>query len=291
MARRCRRWRRRAYGGFHKKRGLVTSDRDPDGRPTVFSALPADLPRVISVGRLDIDSEGLLLLTNDGGLARHLELPATGWLRKYRVRVHGRVDPARLAGLAGGIEIDGVRYGAVQASLDSQAASNAWLTIGLREGKNREIRRLMDHLGYRVNRLIRTSYGPFALGHLAAGAVDEVRRRVLREQLGLVVNDGGVRRKSKKSWRRRAANHRSNGPAPVRIVAGRHRGARLRAPAGRDIRPTADRTREALFNLLANGRHGRPLGRPGGDRRLRRDRRPWLGSLVARRRPSAVLGK
>ena len=174
---------------FHKKRGLVTTDRDPDGRPTVFSALPADLPRVISVGRLDIDSEGLLLLTNDGGLARHLELPATGWLRKYRVRVHGRVDPARLAGLAGGIEIDGVRYGAVQASLDSQAASNAWLTIGLREGKNREIRRLMDHLGYRVNRLIRISYGPFALGHLAVGTVDEVRRRVLREQLGLVVGD------------------------------------------------------------------------------------------------------
>ena len=174
----------------HKKRGLVTTDRDPDGRPTVFSALPADLPRVISVGRLDIDSEGLLLLTNDGGLARHLELPATGWLRKYRVRVHGRVDPARLAGLAGGIEIDGVRYGAVQASLDSQSASNAWLTFGLREGKNREIRCLMDHLGYRVNRLIRTSYGPFALGHLAVGAVDEVRRRVLREQLGLVVNDG-----------------------------------------------------------------------------------------------------
>lgn len=188
---------------FHKKRGLVTTDRDPDGRPTVFSALPADLPRVISVGRLDIDSEGLLLLTNDGGLARHLELPATGWLRKYRVRVHGRVDPARLAGLAGGIEIDGVRYGAVQASLDSQAASNAWLTIGLREGKNREIRRLMDHLGYRVNRLIRTSYGPFALGNLAVGTVDEVRRRVLREQLGLVVGDAGGQAPKKSAPARR----------------------------------------------------------------------------------------
>jgi 23S rRNA pseudouridine2605 synthase len=170
---------------FHKKRGLVTSTRDHDDRPTVFSSLPESLPRVVSVGRLDVDSEGLLLLTNDGALARYLELPATGWLRKYRVRVYGRVDQARLNALAGGIEIDGQRYGPVQASLDSQAATNAWLTIGLREGKNREIRKLMEHLGYPVNRLIRISYGPFALGQLAAGDVDEVKRRVLKDQLGL----------------------------------------------------------------------------------------------------------
>lgn len=170
---------------LHKKRGLVTSTRDHDDRPTVFSILPDTMPRVVSVGRLDVDSEGLLLMTNDGALARYLELPTTGWLRKYRVRVYGRVDQARLNALAGGIEIDGQRYGPVQAVLDSQAATNAWLTIGLREGKNREIRKLMEHLGYPVNRLIRISYGPFALGQLPAGAVEEVKRRVLKDQLGL----------------------------------------------------------------------------------------------------------
>jgi 23S rRNA pseudouridine2605 synthase len=170
---------------YHKPRGLLTTARDPQGRPTVFEKLPAGMPRVVPVGRLDLGSEGLLLLTNDGGLKRRLELPATGWTRRYRVRVHGPVDPAKLTGLAKGVTVDGVRYGPVRASLDRAQGSNAWLTIALTEGKNREVRRICEHLGWPVSRLIRTAYGPFQLGHLAPGAVDEVGPKVLREQLGV----------------------------------------------------------------------------------------------------------
>jgi 23S rRNA pseudouridine2605 synthase len=169
---------------YHKPPGLVTSHRDPQGRPTVFERLPGELPRVVSVGRLDLNSEGLLLVTNDGGLARALELPSRGWLRRYRLRVHGAVDPARLATLEQGVTIGGVTYGPIRATLDRQQASNAWLTVSLREGKNREIRRVMEHLGLDVTRLIRIAYGPFQLGELPRGAVEEVPRRVLREQLG-----------------------------------------------------------------------------------------------------------
>jgi 23S rRNA pseudouridine2605 synthase len=169
---------------YHKPRGLVTTARDPQGRPTVFDALPAGLPRVIAVGRLDLGSEGLLLLTNDGELARRIELPATGWVRRYRVRVHGMVEPHRLGSLAKGITIDGVTYGEIRARLDRQQGDNAWLTISLAEGKNREIRRVCEHLGWPVNRLIRLSFGPFQLGHLLPGAVEEVTGKVLREQLG-----------------------------------------------------------------------------------------------------------
>lgn len=169
---------------LHKKRGLMTTHRDPQGRPTVFEQLPEDMPRVISVGRLDFNSEGLLLLTNDGALARKLELPSQGWLRRYRVRVHGQVVEALLARLANGITIDGVEYGAIQASVERQKGDNAWLIIGLREGKNREIRRVMEHLGYPVSRLIRVAYGPFQLGNLVEGEVREVAGKVLAEQLG-----------------------------------------------------------------------------------------------------------
>lgn len=175
---RTRLWR------YHKPRGLVTTHRDPQGRPTVFDALPADLPRVISVGRLDVSSEGLLLLTNDGALARRLELPATGWVRRYRVRVHGQVDPERLLPLANGITIDGVQYGPVIAILQRQQGDNAWLTLSIREGKNREVRRVCEHLGWPVTRLIRIAFGPFQLGQLERGAVDEVTGKVLRDQLG-----------------------------------------------------------------------------------------------------------
>ncbi len=179
---------------YHKPRGLVTTNRDDRGRPTVFDYLPGGLPRVMTVGRLDMDSEGLLLLTNDGDLARHLELPATAWRRRYRVRVHGRVNPENLHSLAAGPTISGIRYGPVEASLDRQTGANAWLTIGLREGKNREIRRLMEHLDYQVNRLIRVAYGPIELDDLPAGAVMEVPRRRLRKELPRDIWDADRRR-------------------------------------------------------------------------------------------------
>jgi len=169
---------------YNKRRGLLTSHRDPQGRKTVFEALPPELPRVVSVGRLDINTEGLLLLTTDGALARHLELPSTGWLRRYRVRAHGRVTQEALDRLRDGVTIDGVHYGPVEARIDREQGSNIWLMLGLREGKNREVKRLAEHLGLTVNRLIRVSFGPFALGDLAEGAVEEVKRRVLAEQLG-----------------------------------------------------------------------------------------------------------
>ena len=169
---------------YHKPAGLLTTARDPQGRPTVFERLPQGLPRLIAVGRLDLASEGLLLLTNDGALARHLELPATGWIRRYRARAHGTIEEARLKALAQGIAIDGVSYGLIEARLDRVQRSNVWLTLALREGKNREVRRVLEHLGLAVNRLIRVAYGPFQLGELERGAVEEVPRRVLRDQLG-----------------------------------------------------------------------------------------------------------
>ncbi len=168
---------------YYKPRGLICTRHDPGGRPTVFAELPADLPRVVSVGRLDINSQGLLLLTNDGALARRLELPATGWLRRYRVRAFGRPKPERLAALARGVTVDGVAYGPVSAKLDRQRGDNAWLTVEVREGKNREVRLLMAHLGLTVNRLIRVAYGPFQIGDLRPGSVAEVPRHAIAEQL------------------------------------------------------------------------------------------------------------
>ncbi len=169
---------------YHKPSGLVTTHRDPAGRATVFEHLPAELGRVISVGRLDLTSEGLLLLTNDGALARRLELPANGWLRRYRARAFGRVTQEELDQLKDGVTVEGVRYGAIEAKLERGRGSNAWISLALTEGKNREVRRALDALGLKVNRLIRTSYGPFQLGTLAPGAVEEIPRKVLKEQLG-----------------------------------------------------------------------------------------------------------
>jgi 23S rRNA pseudouridine2605 synthase len=170
---------------YHKPAGLVTSHRDPEGRPTVFERLPPTIPRVVSVGRLDINSEGLLLLTNDGELARRLELPAQGWTRRYRARMFGNVTQPELDKLAKGVTIAGVRYGEVKAELERVKGHNAWVNIALKEGKNREVKRLMEHLGFKVSRLIRVSFGPFHLGHLAEGAVDEIPGKVWREQLGM----------------------------------------------------------------------------------------------------------
>ncbi len=178
-AERPRLWR------YHKPPGEIVTARDPQGRRTIFEALPKSMPRTIAVGRLDFYSEGLLLLTNDGGLARRLELPANGWVRRYRARVHGEVDPERLLALADGVTVEGVRYGAIQASLDRQQRSNAWLDIALTEGKNREVRKVLAYLDLPVVRLIRVAFGPFQLGDLDRGAVEEMPAQVLDKLLGL----------------------------------------------------------------------------------------------------------
>ena len=176
---------------YHKPAGLVTTARDEKGRTTIFDKLPEDMPRVMSVGRLDLNSEGLLLLTNDGGIKRKLELPSTGWLRKYRVRVNGRPKDEEFKPLRKGLVIDGERFQPMTVTLDRQQGANAWLTIGLREGKNREIRRAIENIGYAVNRLLRVSFGPFQLGGLKPGEIEEISRRVMRDQLGLSAEDDG----------------------------------------------------------------------------------------------------
>jgi len=197
---------------YHKPRGLVTTHADPQGRPTIFGALPKRLPRLISVGRLDLNSEGLLLLTNDGGLARALELPATGWLRRYRVRALGRVTQEALGRLRSGITIAGVRYGPIEASLDREQGANVWLTMGLREGKNREVRKVLEQLGLTVNRLIRVAYGPFELGDLDDGAVEEMETAALRKALGLEI----------------AAQANADFDSPLEDETPRHSGARTK---------------------------------------------------------------
>ena len=213
---------------YYKPRGLVVSNKDDKGRETVFSALPTNMPRVISVGRLDIDSEGLLLLTNDGALSRHMELPSTGWTRKYRVRVRGVVDADKLSALEDGVTIDGIHYGSALAQLDTQMSSNAWLTVAIREGKNREVRHLMEYLGYPVSRLIRISYGPFPLGKLVEGEVTEVKSGVLAEQLGLTPQTPGTSNGPQRGGARRPRSGSGSG------AGGRGRPS---AAAGRPRKP------------------------------------------------------
>ncbi len=218
---------------YHKPRGLVTTNHDPEGRPTVFDALPEDLPRVLSIGRLDINTEGLLLLTNDGGLARMLELPQTGWLRRYRVRAFGRITQDRLDGLRDGVTIDGVSYGPVVARFEREQGANTWLTVDLREGKNREVKTVLEHLGLQVNRLIRVSFGPFQLADLAEGEADEVGSRVLKDQLGeaLMAQAGVDFDAPRRDETRRDETRRDETPAPAAAVAPAQ--AR-RAPSGED---------------------------------------------------------
>lgn len=197
-----------------KKRGLVTSHRDEQGRDTVFEHLPSYVPRVISVGRLDLNSEGLLLLTNDGELARYLELPATGWARRYRVRVHGRIEEEKLKQLEDGVTVDGINYGSIHAEVDVQKGSNAWMTVTLREGKNREIRRVMEHLGWPVTRLMRVSYGPFQLGSLAPGDCEEITGKVMKEQLAAFFK-GDYSKVSEKKSVARGGTSRPKAPRTV----------------------------------------------------------------------------
>jgi 23S rRNA pseudouridine2605 synthase len=219
---------------YHKPIDLVTSHSDPKGRPTVFEALPPGLPRLISVGRLDINSEGLLLLTNDGGLARALEMPATGIVRRYRARARGRVTQERLDTLKKGITVEGVHYGAIEATLDKAKegpqGANLWITVVLAEGKNREVRRVLEALGLKVNRLIRLSYGPFALGTLLPGEVEEVGPRVIREQMAEHIAPQNLPKGDRPLWKK-----------PAAPIAGPRRGAveidRPGKPAGRGGKP------------------------------------------------------
>lgn len=202
---------------YHKPRGKLTTSRDPQGRPTIFEDLPRGIPRVISIGRLDFNSEGLLLLTNDGALARKLELPETGWMRRYRVRAFGRIGDSELARLARGITVSGIRYGAIEAQLDRQQGDNVWLTMGLREGKNREIRKVLEALGLKVSRLIRTAYGPFQLGRLEPGEIEEVSGKVLADQLGRNPGTAGAKPQvavKPRTDQSRADRSRSNKPRP-----------------------------------------------------------------------------
>ena len=224
---------------YHKPDGLVTTHKDPEGRKTVFEELPAGLPRLVSVGRLDLTSEGLLLLTNDGALSRKLELPGNAWVRRYRARVHGFVDERALAALARGITIEGVAYGPIEAGLDSRQGTNAWLTVSLKEGKNREVRRVLQHLGLTVTRLIRVAYGPFQLGTLPKGAVEEVNAKVLREQLGLEAPPR-VRRGTELAAEARAATE----PKPEAIARSR--------PA-KPPQPKIPRARNAARSLGLDG--------------------------------------
>jgi 23S rRNA pseudouridine2605 synthase len=240
---------------FHKPSGVVTTNKDPEGRQTVFDVLPKGLPRLLTVGRLDINTEGLLLLTNDGGLARTLELPSTGWLRRYRVRVHGKVEPDKLEALKDGIAVDGVFYGAIEAVLEREQGTNAWISVGLREGKNREVKNVMGALGLEVTRLIRVSYGPFQLGELAEGEIQELRGRHLRDQLGdKLVEESGA------DFDAPVIKEFSNQPVAQRVGEDE-----VRKPAPRK-RDKDERREDALGRLQTSKPGGRGGPRSGKDK-------------------------
>jgi 23S rRNA pseudouridine2605 synthase len=302
---------------YHKPRGLMTTHADPQGRPTIFERLPADLPRLISVGRLDFNTEGLLLLTNDGALARALELPSTGWLRRYRVRAHGKVIQAQLDQLRSGVTISGIHYGAIDAEIERVQGANLWLTFAIREGKNREVRNVLGHLGLDVTRLIRVSFGPFQLGELAAGAVEEVRTRTLREQLGerLIAEAGAdfltppkpQPRAEQKVERREAAARKAPAHAwrtheedrPGKKLKRKFHGSRRDGSAPRE-RPAGEARTGMLTDRKGRPvpveRHGQPPVRelPAGERdqpdRRGRPQRGGHGKPSRRRSPDRASG-
>lgn len=275
---------------YHKPRGLVTTNHDPEGRPTVFDALPEDLPRVLSVGRLDINTEGLLLLTNDGGLARMLELPETGWLRRYRVRAFGQVNQAQLDTLKGGVTIDGVQYGPVIAQFEREQGSNTWLTVDLREGKNREVKTVLEHLGLQVNRLIRVSFGPFQLGDLPEGEAEEVRSKVLKDQLGTeLMAKAGVDFDSPRRDEHRADERPARGrPAPAGDDRPRRRPREEQAEEVRPLRGDKPWTRGVWRDVEAEPQRERKAPpRRGADPREERQAREATGT-VTRVRDKAI---
>ena len=240
---------------YHKPRGLVTTHDDPEGRPTVFDKLPEGLPRLISIGRLDFNTEGLLLLTNDGGLARALELPATGWLRRYRVRAHGEVTQAQLDELKNGIEVEGVKYGPIEATLERDQGANVWLVFAIREGKNREVRNVCAHLGLEVNRLIRVSYGPFQLGEVAEGQVEEVKTpraarparrkdhrevgRAIRRAAEICLEERGRSAAREEAGQQARRDRRPQGPPRAGATYRQRGSARAQRGRGQRLRPAA----------------------------------------------------
>lgn len=259
---------------YHKPEGLVTTARDEQGRPTVFDHLPEDLPRVMTIGRLDLNSEGLLLLTNDGALKRRLELPSTGWLRKYRVRVNGRPEDSTFDPLRKGIVIEGEAFQPMTVTLDRQQGANAWLTVGLREGRNREVRRAMEAVGLSVNRLIRVSYGPFQLGDLKPGEVAEVRPRMLKDQLGLAETPmprPEARSAAARPQRRAAAGGEGGALGPA-AGAGRAAAAPRARPGG--AKPQTGRTKDEATARAASPRPT-AAGKPAG-RKLAESAAKWL---------------
>lgn len=268
---------------YHKPRGLVTTSADPQGRPTIFDALPKDLPRLISIGRLDLSTEGLLLLTNDGGLARALELPSTAWLRRYRVRAHGKVTQPQLDALRDGVTVDGIKYGPIDAVLDREQTSNVWITFAIREGKNREVRNVLRHLGLQVARLIRVSFGPFQLGELAEGEVSEVPTRILRDQLGERLAKAAGADFSAPILEREKATDAPRAPLPPRGEAKRREKAERpanakpekRAPRSADKkvygRPARGEGRRDTFDPRDKPRRAAPATLP---RKRGRDKKP-----------------